>query len=352
MNLLDPQGPVGAAEKTILLNSLAIMLAIVVPTIVATLALRLVVPRLATPGRAICPTSSYSGRIELVVWSIPALVIMLPRRHRLDRLAPARSRPTPLAGAGASRSKCRSSRSTGNGCSSIPSRASPASTSWSCPAGAPVHFPLTSASVMNAFFVPQLGSMIYTMNGMATQLNLQADQPGDYHGPVGAFQRRRLLRTCTSTVRRRAAGGVRRLGRAARAGAGPTLDDAGLRGARRAEQQRHARRPIGAVEPGLFDAIVDADAAARRRARRPAADGAPSRRDRRADDARQARPGQAHPVRPADPADRRRAWWSWRSLGVLGWVVAQGLSALSLARVDHQRRSQAHRRDVLRCWRW
>ncbi len=45
-----------------------------------------------------------------------------------------------------------------------------------------MHFSLTSASVMNAFFVPQLGSMIYTMNGMATQLNLQADQPGTFHG--------------------------------------------------------------------------------------------------------------------------------------------------------------------------
>jgi cytochrome o ubiquinol oxidase subunit 2 len=50
------------------------------------------------------------------------------------------------------------------------------------PTGAPVHFSLTSASVMNAFFVPQLGGMIYTMNGMVTQLNLRADRPGVFHG--------------------------------------------------------------------------------------------------------------------------------------------------------------------------
>jgi cytochrome o ubiquinol oxidase subunit 2 len=50
------------------------------------------------------------------------------------------------------------------------------------PAGVPIHFSLTSASVMNAFFVPQLGSMIYTMNGMTTQLNLQADAPGTFAG--------------------------------------------------------------------------------------------------------------------------------------------------------------------------
>ena len=33
----------------------------------------------------------------------------------------------------------------------------------------------------------------------------------------------------------------------------------------------------------------------------------------------------------------------------LAWVTVQGLSALSLARVDHQRRPQAHRRHVRRC---
>jgi len=50
------------------------------------------------------------------------------------------------------------------------------------PASVPLHFSLTSASVMNAFFIPQLGSMIYTMNGMTTQLHLQADAPGTFRG--------------------------------------------------------------------------------------------------------------------------------------------------------------------------
>jgi cytochrome o ubiquinol oxidase subunit II len=36
--VLDPQGPIGIADKTILIDSLAIMLAIVIPTIAATLA--------------------------------------------------------------------------------------------------------------------------------------------------------------------------------------------------------------------------------------------------------------------------------------------------------------------------
>jgi cytochrome o ubiquinol oxidase subunit 2 len=48
--------------------------------------------------------------------------------------------------------------------------------------GTPVSFELTSSGVMNSFFVPQLGSQIYTMAGMVTRLHLQADQSGSYRG--------------------------------------------------------------------------------------------------------------------------------------------------------------------------
>jgi cytochrome o ubiquinol oxidase subunit 2 len=55
------------------------------------------------------------------------------------------------------------------------------------PAGTPVSFELTSSSVMNSFFVPQLGSQIYTMAGMVTRLHLQADEPGSYRGMSAQF---------------------------------------------------------------------------------------------------------------------------------------------------------------------
>jgi cytochrome o ubiquinol oxidase subunit 2 len=40
---------------------------------------------------------------------------------------------------------------------------------------------------MNSFFVPQLGSQIYTMAGMVTRLNLLADEPGTYRGFSAQF---------------------------------------------------------------------------------------------------------------------------------------------------------------------
>jgi cytochrome o ubiquinol oxidase subunit 2 len=51
----------------------------------------------------------------------------------------------------------------------------------------PVTFHITSASVMTAFFIPQLGSMIYAMNGMETRLNLAADTPGQYRGMASHY---------------------------------------------------------------------------------------------------------------------------------------------------------------------
>jgi cytochrome o ubiquinol oxidase subunit II len=54
------------------------------------------------------------------------------------------------------------------------------------PVGTPISFELTSSTVMN-FFVPQLGGQIYTMSGMATHLQLQADQAGTYPGLSAMF---------------------------------------------------------------------------------------------------------------------------------------------------------------------
>src|ERR1700727_1347054 len=72
--ILDPKGPIAAAERQILLNALGIMLAIVIPTILATLGVAYWFR--ASNGRArYMPEFVYSGRIEILVWSIPAMTV-------------------------------------------------------------------------------------------------------------------------------------------------------------------------------------------------------------------------------------------------------------------------------------
>jgi cytochrome o ubiquinol oxidase subunit 2 len=182
--VLDPQGPVASAERLILINATAIMLVVVVPVIALTLAFAW--RYRASNKRAVYwPDWSYSGHIELVVWSIPAMVVILlagvawTGSHLLD---PARALKSEMK----------------------PIRIEVVSLDWKwlfiypdlevatvneliVPSATPVEFLLTSATVMNSFFVPQLGSQIYTMPGMTTHLNLLAERPGDYPGLSANF---------------------------------------------------------------------------------------------------------------------------------------------------------------------
>jgi cytochrome o ubiquinol oxidase subunit 2 len=182
--VLDPQGPVGLADKTIMIDSLAIMLAIVVPTIAAIAAFAWWF-RASNRQAAYLPDWAFSGRIEVVVWSIPALVVMLVGgvawigSHDLDPAKPLTSPTATLDVQVVSLDW--------KWLFIYPSQGVASVNQLVIPAGAPIRFSLTSASVMNAFFIPRLGSMIYTMNGMQTQLYLQADTPGTFRGLSSHF---------------------------------------------------------------------------------------------------------------------------------------------------------------------
>jgi cytochrome o ubiquinol oxidase subunit II len=177
--VLDPKGIVGLAQKMILIDSLAIMLAIVVPTIAATLAFAWWF-RASNRKAIYLPNFEYSGRLELIVWSIPLLTVILLGgvawigSHDLDPAKPLASNTPPLEVQGVSLDW--------KWLFIYPNQRVASVNQLVVPAGVPIHFSLTSASVMNAFFIPQLGSMIYTMNGMRTQLNLRADAPGTFLG--------------------------------------------------------------------------------------------------------------------------------------------------------------------------
>jgi cytochrome o ubiquinol oxidase subunit 2 len=177
--VLQPQGPVGAAQREILFGSLAIMLAIVVPTIAATLGVAWWFR--ASNKRAVHrPEFEYDGRIELVVWSIPFLTVTLLGgvawigSHALDPARPLDSQTQPL--------EVQIVALDWRWLFIYPDQRVASVNELVIPVGQPVRFAITSASVMNAFFIPQLGSMIYAMNGMATQLHLRADTAGTFRG--------------------------------------------------------------------------------------------------------------------------------------------------------------------------
>ncbi|TIS55227.1 MAG: ubiquinol oxidase subunit II [Mesorhizobium sp.] len=182
--VLDPQGPIGAGNRTILLNSLAVMLVIVIPTLVALLAFAWMF-RASNRNARYDPEFTYSGRIELIVWSIPTLTILFLGgliyygSYHLDPRRPIASSQPPL--------DIQVVALDWKWLFLYPDQRIGTVNQLIIPAGVPVRFKLTSASVMNTFFVPQLGSMVYVMNGMQTEVNLQADREGDYLGLSAHF---------------------------------------------------------------------------------------------------------------------------------------------------------------------
>jgi len=183
-NVLAPKGVVGQGDATILIDSVAIMLAIVAPTGIAALAFAWWFR--ASNTRAIhLPEFEYSGRVEMITWSIPLLTIMLLGgvawigSHELDPAQPLAAEVGPLDVQVVSLDW--------KWLFIYPAQRVASVNRLVIPAGVPVHFTLTSASVMNAFFIPDLGSMIYTMNRMATNLNLIADKPGEFLGESAMF---------------------------------------------------------------------------------------------------------------------------------------------------------------------
>lgn len=177
--ILDPKGPIASAERLLLANSTAIMLVVVVPVILATLAFAWWYRASNTrAGRG--SDEGYEGRIEFVTWSIPALIVILLGgviwigTHQLDPRAPIATKGDPL--------RVEVVALDWKWLFIYPDHGIAAVNQLVLPVGTPVEFQLTSATVMNSFFIPQLGSQIYTMGGMTTRLNLMAAEAGEYPG--------------------------------------------------------------------------------------------------------------------------------------------------------------------------
>ena len=177
--VLDPKGPIAAAERQILFNALGIMLAIVIPTILATLGVAAWY-RASNHRARYLPDFEYSGRLEVLVWAIPAMTVILVGgvawvgAHDLDPRKPMASTTKPINVQVVSLDWKWLFIYRDEGIATV--------NQLTIPVGVPVNFALTSSGVMNSFFVPQLGSQIYTMAGMVTRLELQADHPGTYRG--------------------------------------------------------------------------------------------------------------------------------------------------------------------------
>jgi cytochrome o ubiquinol oxidase subunit II len=131
------------------------------------------------------PNFDYSGRLEMLVWSIPAMAVLLVGgvawvgSHDLDQRKLMSSTAKPV--------RVQVVSLDWKWLFIYPDQGIATVNQLTIPVGTPVSFELTSSGVINSFFVPQLGSQIYTMAGMVTRLHLQADHSGKYRGLSAQF---------------------------------------------------------------------------------------------------------------------------------------------------------------------
>ena len=178
-SLLEPAGKIAADEKSLIITATLLMLIVVIPVIL----MALYFPwkyRESNTSAPYTPDWSYSHRIEVGVWAVPIAIILVlgtltwKTTHELDPYRPLESSVKPIT--------IDVVALDWKWLFIYPEQHIATVNEIQFPAGTPVNFRITSDTVMNVFFIPQLGSQIYAMAGMQTQVNLIADQPGTFDG--------------------------------------------------------------------------------------------------------------------------------------------------------------------------
>ncbi|MFD1215889.1 ubiquinol oxidase subunit II [Microbulbifer celer] len=177
--VLDPKGQVGVDEKSLIIIATVLMLLVVIPVIAMTLYFAWKY-REGREHEIYAPKWAHSGKIETTVWLIPVVIVVIlgaitwRSTHALDPYQPLEHERDPLTVEVVSLNWKWLFIYPEQGVASV--------NELVIPTDVPVQFKITSESTMNSFFIPQLGSQIYSMAGMETKLHLIANEPGTFEG--------------------------------------------------------------------------------------------------------------------------------------------------------------------------
>ncbi|WP_066566707.1 cytochrome o ubiquinol oxidase subunit II [Snodgrassella sp. CFCC 13594] len=182
--LLNPKGQIGMEQRTLIFTALGLMLLVVIPAIVMAFVFAWKY-RAGNQNAKYSPNWSHSNKIEAVVWGIPVVIIIIlavltwKTTHALDPYRPLDHDKKPITIEVVSLDWKWLFIYPEQGIATVNEVAFPQNT--------PVEFKVTSNSVMNSFFIPQLGSQIYAMAGMQTKVHLIASEPGSFKGISSSY---------------------------------------------------------------------------------------------------------------------------------------------------------------------
>jgi len=185
--LLSPKGQVGMEQRSLILTAFGLMLIVVIPAILMAVVFAWKY-RASNTNAKYSPNWSHSNKVEAVVWTVPILIIVFlgiltwKSTHALEPSKPLDSTEKPV--------EIQVVALDWKWLFIYPEQGIATVNQIAFPANRPVNFKITSNSVMNSFFIPTLGSQIYAMAGMQTQLHLIANEPGTFDGISSNFSGR------------------------------------------------------------------------------------------------------------------------------------------------------------------
>ena len=188
MVTMSPSGDIASQQRDLILWSTGLMLLVIVPVIILTLlfAWRY---RASNKEAVYDPEWHHSTMLELVIWSIPLLIIialgamtwtsthLLDPYRPLDRVGPGRevaAEVKPLV--------VEVVAMDWKWLFLYPEQGIATVNEVAAPVDRPIQFKLTASSVMNSFYIPALAGQIYAMAGMQTTLHAVINKPGVYDG--------------------------------------------------------------------------------------------------------------------------------------------------------------------------
>jgi cytochrome o ubiquinol oxidase subunit 2 len=186
--VMNPAGDVALQQRDLILISTGLMLLIIVP-VMALIVLFAWRYRKSAAHDDYDPDWDHSTSLELIIWAAPLLIIIClgaitwTSSHLLDPYRPIER----LDAKRAVTAKVK------------PLEVDVVALDWkwlfiypdlhiatinelAAPIDVPIHFKLTSSSVMNSFYIPALAGQIYTMPSMQTSLHAVINKPGVYQG--------------------------------------------------------------------------------------------------------------------------------------------------------------------------
>lgn len=177
--MLYPKGIIALKERNLLFIVQGLMLIVIIPVYILTFAFTWIYRKGNTKAKY-TPDWDDNPLAEVIWWGVPCLIVIIigvltwVRTHQLDPYKPIETNKTPIT--------IQVVALQWKWLFIYPEEKIASVNFVQFPEKTPVHFEITADAPMNSFWIPQLGSQIYAMPKMKTQLHLIADEIGNFRG--------------------------------------------------------------------------------------------------------------------------------------------------------------------------